>query len=72
MLPNQGLNNDFDRLQRGSPSPVSSDIMPNYRGTGFSNRHAFSHDVSVGYPIVSNLASIVCAANVPILTLIYR
>ncbi|XP_015874656.1 KH domain-containing protein At3g08620 [Ziziphus jujuba] len=44
MLPSQVLN-DYDRLQRGSPSPVaSSDIMPNYRGTGFSNRHGLSHD----------------------------
>lgn len=34
MIPNQGLN-DFDRLQRGSPSPAaSSDILSNYRGAG--------------------------------------
>ncbi|RXH85018.1 hypothetical protein DVH24_041786 [Malus domestica] len=32
MMPNQGFS-DFDELQRGSPSPNCSDIMPNYRGS---------------------------------------
>lgn len=44
MIPNQGLN-DYERLQRGSPSPVSSsDMMPNYRGTGFGSWHGLPHD----------------------------
>ena len=46
MIPNQGLS-DFDRL-RGSPSPAaSSDLLPNYRGTGISGWHGLSQDVSI-------------------------
>ncbi|KAF4363140.1 hypothetical protein F8388_011541 [Cannabis sativa] len=44
MIPNQGLN-DYDRMQRGSPSPVgSSDLLPNYRGTSISSWHGLSQD----------------------------
>ncbi|CAN6559192.1 unnamed protein product [Malus baccata var. baccata] len=43
MMPNQGFS-DFDRLQRGSPSPIGSDIMPNYRGPGLRGWNVRPHD----------------------------
>lgn len=55
MISNQGLN-DYDRLQRGSPSPVSSDIMPNYRGTGLGSWHGLPHDVSIRNFVTSGFA----------------
>ncbi|EXB57596.1 hypothetical protein L484_022703 [Morus notabilis] len=55
MISNQGLN-DYDRLQRGSPSPVSSDIMPNYRGTGLGSWHGLPHDVSIRNFVTSGIA----------------
>ena len=46
MIPNHGLS-DFDRLQRGSPSPMASfDMMANNRGTGFNGWNDLPHDVS--------------------------
>ena len=46
MIPNHGLS-DFDRLQRGSPSPMASfDMMANNRGTGFNGWNGLPHDVS--------------------------
>lgn len=46
MIPNHGLN-DFDRLQRGSPSPMASfDMMAHNRGTGFNGWNGLPHDVS--------------------------
>ncbi|KAB1201026.1 hypothetical protein CJ030_MR0G005176 [Morella rubra] len=44
MAPNHGFS-DFDRLQYGSPSPLSSfDIMPNNRGTGSSVRNGLPQE----------------------------
>ncbi|XP_009355253.1 KH domain-containing protein At3g08620 [Pyrus x bretschneideri] len=43
MMPNQGFS-DFDRLQRGSPSPIGSDIIPNYRGSGLGGWNGRPHD----------------------------
>ncbi|XP_050287843.1 KH domain-containing protein At3g08620-like [Quercus robur] len=44
MIPNHGLS-DFDRLQRGSPSPMASfDMMANNRGTGFNGWNGLQHD----------------------------
>ncbi|CAL5353303.1 unnamed protein product [Camellia sinensis] len=44
MLSNHGLS-DYDRLQRGSPSPMaSSDIMPNLGATGFGGWSGHLHE----------------------------
>ncbi|GMP90011.1 hypothetical protein CsSME_00041339 [Camellia sinensis var. sinensis] len=46
MLSNHGLS-DYDRLQRGSPSPMaSSDIMPNLGATGLGGWSGHLHEVS--------------------------
>uniref|UniRef100_A0A2N9E9S9 K Homology domain-containing protein n=1 Tax=Fagus sylvatica TaxID=28930 RepID=A0A2N9E9S9_FAGSY len=44
MIPNPGFS-DFDRLQRGSPSPMAAfDIMANNRATGFSGWNGIPHE----------------------------
>ncbi|KAJ9698923.1 hypothetical protein PVL29_007811 [Vitis rotundifolia] len=44
MIPKQGFG-DFDRLQRGSPSPLgSSEMMPNIRGTSFGGWNGLPHE----------------------------
>ncbi|RVW56525.1 KH domain-containing protein [Vitis vinifera] len=44
MIPKQGFG-DFDRLQRGSPSPLgSSEMMPNIRGTSLGGWNGLPHE----------------------------
>lgn len=61
MMPNQGFG-DFDRLQRGSPSPIGSDIMPKYRGSGLGGWNGRPHDVSVGNYILPNATPLFCTS----------
>lgn len=46
MLSNHGFS-DYDRLQRGSPSPMaSSDMMPNHGPAGLAGWSGHPHEVS--------------------------
>lgn len=66
MMPNQGFS-DFDRLQRGSPSPIGSDIMPNYRGSGLGGWNGRPHDVSTCNYVSQTIAPLVCISSLAFL-----
>ncbi|GAV58596.1 hypothetical protein CFOL_v3_02129 [Cephalotus follicularis] len=54
MNPNQGFS-DYDRLQRGSPSPMTPpDLMPSNRGMGFNGWNGLPHE-RLGAPLNMNM-----------------